>query len=116
MSCLLRTEVLPAALRTQAELADVVGATQVAGVECPDSEAELRLIVGLVSELRTAVDEIDAALAKGGKDPEKHAKGLRTSLVPAMARARTASDALERRIPAELWPLPTYAEMLLVSR
>ena len=116
MSSLLRTEVLPAAIRTQAELADVVGATQVAGVECPDSEAELRLIVGLVSDLRTAVDEIDAAVSKGGKDPEKHSKELRTTLVPAMDRARTASDALERRIPAELWPLPTYAEMLLVTR
>ncbi|MAC76383.1 MAG: glutamine synthetase type III [Phycisphaeraceae bacterium] len=116
MSSLIRTEVLPAALRTQAELADVVGATQVAGVECPDSEAELRLLVSHVSALRAAVDEIDASLATPGKDSEKHAKTLRTTLVPAMERARAASDALEARIPAELWPLPTYAEMLLVGR
>ncbi len=116
MSSLIRTEVLPAALRTQAELADVVGATQVAGVECPDSEAELRLLVSYVSELRASVDEIDASLGTPGKDPEKHAKQLRTTLVPAMERARAASDALEARIPTELWPLPTYAEMLLVGR
>ncbi|MHC4792773.1 MAG: glutamine synthetase III family protein, partial [Planctomycetota bacterium] len=116
MSSLIRTEVLPAALRTQAELADVVGATQVAGVECPDSEAELRLLVSYVSELRASVDEIDASLGTPGKDPEKHAKQLRTTLVPAMERARAASDALEARIPSELWPLPTYAEMLLVGR
>ena len=116
MSSLIRTEVLPAALRTQAELADVVGATQVAGVECPDSEAELRLLVSYVSELRASVDEIDASLGIPGKDPEKHAKQLRTTLVPAMERARAASDALEARIPTEPWPLPTYAEMLLVGR
>ena len=116
MSALLRKGVLPAALRTQAELADVVGATQVAGVECPDSEAELRLIVSQVSELRAAVDEIDAMLETAPADPEKHAKRLRAKLVPAMDRARAASDALETRIPAELWPLPTYSEMLLVGR
>jgi glutamine synthetase len=35
------------------------------------------------------------------------------SLVPAMEAARDAADALERIVPADLWPLPTYAEMLL---
>ncbi|HAC09263.1 MAG TPA: glutamine synthetase type III, partial [Phycisphaerales bacterium] len=82
----------------------------------PASEAELPLPVSHVSALRAEVDEIDASLATPGKDSEKHAKTLRTTLVPAMERARAASDALEARIPAELWPLPTYAEMLLVGR
>jgi len=31
-----------------------------------------------------------------------------------MARVRTASDALERVIPDDIWPLPTYEEMLFV--
>jgi glutamine synthetase len=31
-----------------------------------------------------------------------------------MTRARAASDALERIIPDDLWPLPTYSEMLFV--
>jgi glutamine synthetase type III len=30
-----------------------------------------------------------------------------------MEAARDAADALERIVPADLWPLPTYAEMLL---
>jgi glutamine synthetase len=31
-----------------------------------------------------------------------------------MDRARAASDALEEVLPDDLWPLPTYAEMLFV--
>ena len=44
----------------------------------------------------------------------KHAKQIRDELVPAMLRARGASDALEAVIPADLWPLPTYREMLFI--
>jgi glutamine synthetase type III len=32
-----------------------------------------------------------------------------------MARIRAACDALERVTPADLWPMPTYAEMLLMK-
>jgi glutamine synthetase type III len=32
-----------------------------------------------------------------------------------MSRTRAACDALERVTPADLWPMPTYAEMLLMK-
>ena len=116
LSTIIRTQVLPASLRAQAELADVVGATQVAGVECPDTEADLRALVGQISKLRTGILEVEAALTSNTHDPEKYAKWLRSELVPAMTRTRDASDWIESRISAELWPMPTYAQMLLVGR
>ena len=39
---------------------------------------------------------------------------MRDNLVPAMARARAAADVLEEVIPDDIWPLPTYAEMLFM--
>jgi glutamine synthetase len=116
LSTIIHTQVLPAALRAQAELADVVGATQVAGVECPDTEEDLRTLVGRISEMRTGINEVEAALEAPAKNPETHAKWLRTELIPAMDRTRAACDWIESRIPNELWPMPTYAQMLLVGR
>ncbi|MDE0889603.1 MAG: hypothetical protein OSA40_09115, partial [Phycisphaerales bacterium] len=116
LSTIIRTQVLPAALRAQAELADVVGATQVAGVECPDTEEELRNLVGQISDMRLGIVEVEAAMISQSHDLEKQAKRLRNELVPAMERTRAASDWIETRISAELWPMPTYAQMLLVGR
>lgn len=116
LSTMIRTEILPAALRSQAELADVVGATQVAGVECPDSEDSLRELVGMVAELRSAIDEVDAAVEGGPAAPAKRAAYLKSTMVPAMERTRAVSDQLETRIAADIWPIPTYSEMLLLGR
>ncbi len=116
LSTMVRTQILPAAIRAQAELADAVGATQVAGVECPDAEQALREHVATVAALRKGVDAVDAAVASGPHAPEKRARHLRDQLVPAMLATREASDHLESRMPDDVWPLPTYAEMLLVGR
>ena len=45
-------------------------------------------------------------------DAERQGLHCRDKLVPAMARARAAADALEAVLPADLWTLPTYSEML----
>jgi glutamine synthetase len=39
---------------------------------------------------------------------------IRDELVPALERCRTVCDRLERVMPDDLWPLPSYAEMLLL--
>jgi glutamine synthetase len=112
---MLRQQVLPAALRAQTELAETVSATQAAGIECRDSEEALRKLVGQISALRSAIGALDDELAAPrGEDELKRAKRVRDQLVPAMLTARQASDALESVVPGDLWPLPTYAEMLLM--
>ena len=40
---------------------------------------------------------------------------MRDSVVPAMAALREVGDAIEVLTPHELWPLPTYREMLFVK-
>ena len=48
-------------------------------------------------------------------DTVKHAKFFRDKVVPAMATLRESGDALEGLVPQDLWPLPTYREMLFVK-
>lgn len=109
---MLRRQVLPAAQRYQTELAQLVAATATAGREDAAAARQLTDLMGIIGRLRAAGDEIERALTPPVGDAERHARQIRAQLVPAMERARAASDALEELIPTGLWPLPTYAEML----
>ncbi len=110
-----RTQVLPAALRAQEELATTVSATLAADVDCAETQAELKAYVGMVNELRSATKELETLSTKHHKDEVAEMRFLRDRVVPAMDRVRTACDALERVTPADTWPMPTYAEMLLLK-
>ncbi|MFM8785650.1 MAG: glutamine synthetase III [Phycisphaerales bacterium] len=112
---MVRTQVLPAALRAQEELASAVSTTLAADVDCADTQAELKSYVGMVDELRASVRELETLAAKHHKDDVAEMRFLRDHVVPAMNRVRAACDALERVTPADLWPMPTYAEMLLMK-
>ena len=49
-----------------------------------------------------------------GDSPRSTRKYFRDKVIPAMAALREAGDALECIVPHDLWPLPTYREMLFV--
>jgi len=112
---MLKREVLPAALRFQGELGQAVEATLDAGVECPDSKAELEHVVGLIGRLRDAIATVERAEAHRAPDNEAQARHVRDKLLPAMAAARQVADTLEQLIPNDLWPLPRYSEMLFTK-
>jgi glutamine synthetase len=119
LSTIARTALIPCATRFQAELADAVGATQGCGIECPGSELQLREVVTSVEALRVAVNKLEKAecFAHGKSvDHEKEACHYRDVLVPALNEVRVLCDSLERVMPADLYPLPTYAEMLFSTR
>jgi glutamine synthetase len=111
---MLRTHVIPGAVRYQTELAEAVAATRSAGLESADLQRRLKAVIEMIDELGAAIDAIDKAVARYPADAERRARHVRDKLLPAMDRARAASDALEEVIPDDLWPLPTYAEMLFV--
>lgn len=113
-----RTQILPAALRAQTELAEAVAATEAAGVDAEDLRGSLEELVDRVDALRKSIDGLDKAVddAEGKhEEPAKHARTYHTTVVPAIADLREHVDALETRIPADLWPLPTYREMLVMK-
>ena len=107
------TIILPAALRYQTELAQNIVSLSAIGQEV--DSATLDEVSGTLKALRTGI--ADAAI---GDRPRRSRHGREASracqkgLLPAMAAVRAAADTLETLVADDLWPLPTYQEMLFI--
>jgi len=107
------TVILPAAVRYQTELAQNVATLKAAGVEA--STAALETVSVPVSELTSAIATLKKALSHHAGDTAlAEATHAQDELLPAMAAVRTAADTLEGVVADDLWPLPTYQEMLYI--
>ena len=110
-------QILPAALRYQGEVALSIAQLKAAGVAAPKGQ------VDLLNELTATIEDLQkgiSALAKvvedhSGEDSLAHAKHSRDAVIPAMTAVRAAGDKLEGMVADDLWPLPTYQEMLFIK-
>ncbi len=106
------TVVLPAAIRYQTELASNVATLKAAGLE-PDLTL-LQSVSAPIAELTAALAALKAAMGEhGGESAAEHAAHAQ-SLLPLMDAVRAAADTLEGVVADDLWPLPTYQEMLYI--
>ena len=115
LATIARTMIIPAAMRHQKLLAETVTATEAAGVDCPETVEALDRFAGFVGQARTAVLALEAELLHEGADSWKHAQRIQSHLIPAMQTMRAACDTLELYVAADLWPLPTYRELLFLQ-
>jgi glutamine synthetase len=107
------TTVLPAALRYQTELASNVAALKAAGVEADLSTIES--VTAPIAALRSGLTALSEALAhEHDGDALVAATFARDQVIPAMTAVRAAADELEGLVADDLWPLPTYQEMLYI--
>lgn len=91
-----RTQLIPAGLEYQELLAGVKSATQ---------KKLLKQVTGLVDNALKISDALEAGIHK-----HDSAKTL-----AAMLKLREVIDELEGLVPANIWPLPSYAQMLLMN-
>ena len=110
-----RTQILPAALQHQARVAAAVSTTEAAGVKCNDTLQALGEFVNLISRFREALAALEKAVAHHDEDPIRHATWIRDKVRPAMDHLRTYADSIEMLVSADLWPLPTYRELLFLK-
>jgi glutamine synthetase len=59
-----------------------------------------------------ALEKASSHHAEG--DAYAHAKSTRDHVIPAMSELRTLGDKLEGVVADDLWPLPSYREMLFI--
>jgi glutamine synthetase len=111
-----KTMILPAALRYQGQVAASVNATKASGVD-PAAQLELlRELTDAISKFQASVAALDKALHHHGDgDAFSHAKYMRDAVVSKMADVRVLADKLETMVADDLWPLPTYREMLFIK-
>ena len=110
-------QILPAALRYQAEVASTIAQLKAAGVAAPKGQTNLlNELSSTIEELQTGIDTLAHAIDHAGDgDTLSHAKHARDTVLPAMISVRTAGDKLETLVADDLWPLPTYQEMLFIK-
>jgi len=108
--------ILPAAYRHQEQLANTVTAVKAAGATAKETRRALDEICKLTDQAKQLVDRLQHLLEhEGNGEAEKHAKYFRDKVIPAMDALRAVGDDLENAVPQNLWPLPTYREMLFVK-
>jgi len=107
--------ILPAGFEYQKQVGQSVAAVKAGGSKSAQGKKLLVTYTKLVDKLKVESDALAKLLDHSGDSAEKHAKYMRDKVVPAMAKLRETGDSLEVLTPHELWPLPTYREMLFVK-
>jgi glutamine synthetase len=108
-----RTMIYPAAIRYQNELAANCASLTAAGYEC--DAITLDTLSSCIVELRESLDNLAELLNHEGDDLGSESRYVCDVILPAMSAVREHADALETMVADDLWPLPTYQEMLFIK-
>ena len=112
-----RRQILPAAITYSGHLADTVNSVTKAGIEPKAQKNELQKVCDLVGNLSGAIDALENSIKNTADLGNITAKtqSCRDDIKPKMQAVRDAADQLEMLVDADLWPLPSYAEMLFLK-
>ncbi len=109
-----KTIILPAALKYQTEVANSVASAKAAGVAAPGTDT-LKALVENITALSKGIAALEHAVGHVAEgEPYDHAKYSREKIIPALNDVRTSADVLEGIVDDDIWPLPTYREMLFI--
>ena len=109
-------QIIPAVIKYTTQLAGSLGAVKTA---CPEADtsvqAELLTETSvLLSDMKVAlaalIDITDETAGVDGAEAQAHA--YHEKVVPAMAALRTPADKLEMIVDKELWPFPSYGDLI----
>jgi len=109
-----KRQILPAVIACSGRVASALEVVKKSG-NCVETHSKmLEEICLLIGQLQTDVEHLEVCVidAQAVIDPKERATAARDRVIPAMQTLRQAVDALELIVDADLWPLPTYAEMV----
>ncbi|MEL6908988.1 MAG: glutamine synthetase III [Cyanobacteria bacterium J06648_1] len=109
-----KTAIYPTAMRHLADIATTVAGLEEMGINLnPDN---IKTVAELTNSLTDKVSKLSSALAKEDFGAVKeHMQYSATTLRSLMDDVRADVDALEAEVADDLWPLPTYQEMLFIK-
>lgn len=109
-----KTTIYPAASRYLTDLAVTAGATADMGIELGNDLA--KSIGSDINGLMDAVGALSAAIEKDDFDSEEaHMQYCAQEIRGMMEDVRGFADSLEANVANDMWPLPTYQEMLFIK-
>ena len=106
--------IIPAVIRGTKALADTVNAVVQAGV---DAEVPRGLLVetsGLLKETKEALGRLEQVTSEAAFKAEGQAQAeyFYKEVVPVMEALRTPVDRLEMIVDKEIWPMPSYGDLI----
>lgn len=111
-----KTMILPAAFRYQKEVGESIAAAKAAGAASSAAVEVFGTLVSTINEFTQAIKTLEKAIHHPcGSEPYDDAKFAREHVFTALTALREASDKLETIIADDVWPLPTYREMLFIK-
>jgi glutamine synthetase len=108
-----KTMILPAGYRYQGELVDT--ASKLKSIGQTVHMGTLDKLTKLVGAFEQRIEALETALAHGGHDLRAEVTHFHDDVIPAMVSLRETADQIESILPDDLWPLPTYREMLFIK-
>ncbi len=109
-----RKLIMPAATKYTKELADTVIAVKQAGVNAFVQTELLGKITEKLEQIKNATDSLENMVnkAKSLEDNSDMAKAYKYEVMSAMETLRKPVDELEMIMPKDVWPMPTYGDLL----
>ncbi len=109
-----KTIIYPAAVRYLSDLSGAIANLTAIGISLEKEIAEK--VAMLVQSMMDMVSKLSAALGQHDfSTTEEHMQYCAKTIRPLMDKVREYADALEAEVADDLWPLPTYQEMLFVK-
>ena len=107
-----QTQIYPAAMRYLGELAGSLQLQTAMGLQVsPDTQHKVASLCAKLIELSNA---LESAISQAPHGTIAHMRYSSDTLMPLMHQLREAVDGLEALVDDNLWPLPSYQEMLFI--
>ena len=111
-----RRMIMPAAVRYLRELAEAAAALGGINLSYDGIRETASHVDRYINRFQEAVGNlIDQNKELGGDTAHEKAEHMRANVIPAMEKVREEADRLERIVAHDLWPLPTYKQILFVK-
>jgi len=109
-----KTGIYPAVVKYLADLSGTMTCLKGNGVELGNDS--LMKISGTLNAMMATVAKLSTAIAQHDfADTDAHMQFCAQTIRPLMDETRSYADALESEVADELWPFPTYQEMLFIK-
>jgi len=108
-----KTLFIPSAMDFTADLAGQITTIEEAGGSAPVQKKMLAKASALLEAIDAKIEKLEKCILQArGKHGLKQGRAYRYDVFPAMQDLRGDVDALEVIIPRDMWPVPTYADLL----
>ena len=109
-----KKQIIPAAIEYATFLADSISSFKAASVQASVQEDLLKKLGTLIASSYKNLTKLEAAVMKAKEvdDCLKKAETYRDEVMTAMKSLRSDIDAIEMLVPSDMWPVPTYADLL----